>query len=53
VRRAPCLNRRGTRPLCARQDDRRLQLDAKFEVLEDFRESDCAFWRGLYDAASK
>jgi para-nitrobenzyl esterase len=33
--------------------DRRLQLDAAFDVLDDFRKDDCAFWRGLYDAATK
>ena len=27
------------------EDDKRLQLDATWEVLEDFRTEECAFWR--------
>jgi carboxylesterase type B len=27
-------------------NDERLQLDPEWEVLEDFRAEECAFWRG-------
>jgi len=30
--------------------DRRLQLDASFEVIDDFRVDECAFWRGFAGA---
>ena len=35
----------------ASDNDERLQLDAGFEVLMDFRKPECAFWRQQYDAA--
>ena len=31
--------------------DERLQLDPGWEVIQDFREQECAFWRAHYDAA--
>jgi para-nitrobenzyl esterase len=37
----------------AKGGDKRLQLDANFDVLDDFRSDDCAFWRTLYDAAAE
>ena len=33
----------------ANDNDQRLQLDAKWEVIQDFRKDDCAFWRQYYD----
>jgi para-nitrobenzyl esterase len=33
----------------ANDNDERLQLDAKWEVIQNFRKEDCAFWRGYYD----
>jgi para-nitrobenzyl esterase len=30
--------------------DKRLQLDPGWEVLQDFRKEECAFWRARYDA---
>ncbi len=33
-------------------NDRRLQLDPNWEVLEDFRVEECALWRSLYAATS-
>ncbi len=35
----------------AMDNDERLQLDPGWEILGDFRKTDCAFWRALYDAA--
>lgn len=31
--------------------DQRLQLDPGWEILDDFRKEECAFWRGLYEQA--
>jgi carboxylesterase type B len=35
----------------ASDNDQRLQLDAGWEVVSDFRKPECAFWRQQYDAA--
>ena len=35
----------------ASDNDERLQFDAGFEVVMDFRKAECAFWRQQYDAA--
>ncbi|HVW25291.1 MAG TPA: carboxylesterase family protein [Polyangiaceae bacterium] len=35
----------------ANDDDERIQFDTGFETLQNFRKAECAFWRGLYDAA--
>jgi para-nitrobenzyl esterase len=34
-------------PVFDPDDDKRLQLDASWEVLEDFRAEECGFWRAL------
>jgi para-nitrobenzyl esterase len=36
----------------AMDDDQRLQLDASWMVLDNFRKAECAFWRQQYDAAA-
>lgn len=36
----------------AMDHDQRLQLDASWMVLDDFRKAECAFWRQQYDAAA-
>ena len=35
----------------ANDNDERLQFDPGFEIVDDFRKTECAFWRGQYDAA--
>jgi carboxylesterase type B len=35
----------------ASDNDERLQFDAAFEVVMDFRKAECEFWRQQYDAA--
>jgi para-nitrobenzyl esterase len=35
----------------ANDNDERLQLDSGWEILDDFRKTECAFWRTQYDAA--
>jgi len=35
----------------AQNDDKRIQLDAGWEILESFRKEECAFWRGAYEQA--
>jgi para-nitrobenzyl esterase len=36
----------------AADSDRRLQFDASFAVVDDFRKTECTFWRQTYDAAA-
>jgi carboxylesterase type B len=35
----------------ANDDDERLQFDPGFETVKDFKKTQCAFWRELYDQA--
>jgi para-nitrobenzyl esterase len=37
----------------AADHDQRLQLDADWRVVDDFRKTECAWWRQQYDAAAK
>ncbi len=32
----------------ATDDDERLQFDSGFEIIQDFRKTECAFWRTWY-----
>jgi para-nitrobenzyl esterase len=36
----------------ASDSDQRLQLDAAFQVIKDFRKDECALWRSIYDASA-
>jgi len=35
----------------ANDDDERIQFDPGLETIQNFRKTECAFWRGLYDKA--
>jgi carboxylesterase type B len=35
----------------ANDNDERIQFDPALETVKNFRKEECAFWRGLYDAA--
>jgi para-nitrobenzyl esterase len=36
----------------ASDSDQRLQLDAAFQVVKDFRKDECALWRSIYEAGA-